>query len=621
MASILEIIVSQKKQGSGIKKSEKDVKSLDKSLKNMKVAMVAGAASAVAIGVALKKAFDLGREGAVVAQTAESFDFLLEKIGVAPDLLDDLRASARGTVDDMTLMSSTMTLVAGAGDELGAALLQSTPQLLDIAKAANKLNPALGDTAFFYESIATGVKRAQPLILDNLGLTIKVGAANEAFAAKLGKSVDALTAEEKQMAILEDVFRAGDEIIKQVGGNTDAATDSFDRLTVALKNSGDEAKKSLFVGIEPLVEGLANSVETHNLFTKARKEGLITEEEMIDLIVDSTTALELNEAATELLTERSEARAIVLERTAQFERQFARGLGDTAGAAKEAGDELEQTEEQLLAFENALKTAEAAGQSMRDALTDPISVRVTVDAPDMIQQLGLNELGITNIEDSIPLIMSPVLDKEDAARFAREAELIEVAAQVRVEAIEVPDAIKQLVADGIAPNSTQAREMLQPLLDISPEAFNVMGQILKSKLVNAVNDAAREMRESLLSAFRPAVSPLLDAVEKIKALHNSTIVIKVNFERGFNIPEGKHGLDMTVPAGFPNDSFPVLASSGERVQITPAGATTTSNLTTGDISVNVAAGTDGGGIVDEIMDELGRRVRQASSSGAGFVGS
>lgn len=34
---------------------------------------------------------------------------------------------------------------------------------------------------------------------------------------------------------------------------------------------------------------------------------------------------------------------------------------------------------------------------------------------------------------------------------------------------------------------------------------------------------------------------------------------------------GQAGLDLTVPPGFPGDSFPVFASSGERVQITPAG--------------------------------------------------
>jgi len=153
--------------------------------------------------IAGKALFDLGERGAIVEQTGESFDFLIEKLELAPDLLDQLSDAALGTVDRMTLMGGVATLLAGTTDELGNRLGNATPQLLEIAKAANKLNPQLGDTAFMFESIATGVKRAQPLILDNLGLTIKVGAANEAMAKELGKSVEALTAEEKAMAILK----------------------------------------------------------------------------------------------------------------------------------------------------------------------------------------------------------------------------------------------------------------------------------------------------------------------------------------------------------------------------------------------------------------------------------
>jgi hypothetical protein len=37
------------------------------------------------------------------------------------------------------------------------------------------------------------------------------------------------------------------------------------------------------------------------------------------------------------------------------------------------------------------------------------------------------------------------------------------------------------------------------------------------------------------------------------------------------IPGGAQGLNMVVPGGFPNDTFPVLASSGEHILITPEG--------------------------------------------------
>ena len=218
-----------------------------------------GIAAGIATGafLAIQKAFEFGRKGALVTQTGESFEFLLEKIGAAPDLLGQLREASKGTITDLDLMSSTATLLAGAGDDLAVSLADATPKLMEIAKAANKLNPNLGTTAFMYQSIATGVKRAQPLILDNLGITIKVGEANEAFAKSIGKTVEELTAEEKAMAILAGTLEAGDNLIAQVGGNTDSATDSFDRATVAITEAGDAIKTKFAPFLARAAEGLS----------------------------------------------------------------------------------------------------------------------------------------------------------------------------------------------------------------------------------------------------------------------------------------------------------------------------------------------------------------------------
>ena len=244
--NVIEIILKGVDKSSGMfKDATKEGNKFGDSIKGLTKA-AAGASAAIGIvGVTMKKAFDLGREGAAIEQTAQSFDFLIQQMRAAPDLLDQLTAASNNTISTFELQASTMKLLAGATGDLGPALAAATPRLLEIAKAANKLNPSLGTTSFLYESIATGVKRAQPLILDNLGLTLKVGAANEAYAAELGKTVDQLTAQEKTIAILNATLAAGDEMIKQVGGDTTALTDDFDQLTVALKELADEGKKKL----------------------------------------------------------------------------------------------------------------------------------------------------------------------------------------------------------------------------------------------------------------------------------------------------------------------------------------------------------------------------------------
>jgi len=234
--------------------------------------------------IAGKAIFEMGKQGAAVIQTGESFDFLLKKLDLAPDLLEQLREASRGTVDDMTLMSGTATLLAGTSDELGKKMGNLTPKLMEIAKAANKLNPSLGDTAFMYQSIATGIKRAQPLILDNLGLTIKVGEANEAMAKSLGKTVEELTAEEKAMAILNDTMRAGDLLIDQVGGTTESAADEMERMEANVTNLKNEILTGLVPSIGSAVEFGNKWIVSNNLqedaiaaVNQAQADGIITQ--------------------------------------------------------------------------------------------------------------------------------------------------------------------------------------------------------------------------------------------------------------------------------------------------------------------------------------------------------
>lgn len=219
-----------------------------------------------------QKAFELGQAGAQVTQTAESFDLLLQKVGAAPDLLSQLQEASRGTVDDMKLMSATSTLLAGTQGDLAKALADSTPQLMEIAKAAQKLNPSLGDTTFLYESLATGIKRASPLILDNLGLTISIEKAYADYALTLGKTAEALTAEEQKMALLTATLETGKTMIDQVGGSTESATDSIARMETAIKNTSDALKAQLAPSISNAADAIYYFLEGQNKIADALKE-------------------------------------------------------------------------------------------------------------------------------------------------------------------------------------------------------------------------------------------------------------------------------------------------------------------------------------------------------------
>lgn len=199
---------------------------------------------------AVKAVYDAAGEGAKAAQLGASFQ------GIGGDLTA-LQAAAGGTIDDMTLMGSTLTLVAGASDELQASMLDAAPQLIEIARAASKLNPSLGDTASMYQSLGLGIKRSSPMILDNLGLTIKIEEANQNYAAALGKTVEELTGAERQQALLNETIRAGSVLIEQAGGSVESQADAWAVMTTNIKNATDAAKVNLAEAVGPTINRMA----------------------------------------------------------------------------------------------------------------------------------------------------------------------------------------------------------------------------------------------------------------------------------------------------------------------------------------------------------------------------
>ena len=89
----------------------------------------------------------------------------------------------------------------------------------------------------------------------------------------------------------------------------------------------------------------------------------------------------------------------------------------------------------------------------------------------------------------------------------------------------------------------------------------------------------------------------------------------VGLEEGVKIG-GANGLDMIVPPGYPNDSFPVWAQSGERVTITPAGQTT--NM--GGVTIVIQGVTDPEANARAMARILAQQARGLTQSGAALMG-
>lgn len=212
---------------------------------------------------AFQAAFDFAKLGAEFSQIQQAFDSMTRQAGVSADgLVSELQRASARTVSEMELISSA-----------NRALLFDIPaeelsNLMEIARAsATATGGAVSD---MFDDIVTGIARGSPMILDNLGLTLKIGEATEAYAASLGKSAAELTAAERSQAILNATLEAGEDLINRVG---DAAAELTDLERVQQYEAAWQDLKVTFAGI--LAESLTPMLENMTAFVGQINEAII----------------------------------------------------------------------------------------------------------------------------------------------------------------------------------------------------------------------------------------------------------------------------------------------------------------------------------------------------------
>lgn len=198
------------------------------------------------------------REGMIVAQSADNFERLAGGAENATAQMTALQRASGGMISDMALQQGAVMAVAGASDELAASLEGALPQLVEIAVAAQRLQPAAGDVNYFFESIITGIKRGSPMIIDNLGITMKLGEAYESYAASIGKAADELTANEQKVAIMNEVLRSGATIIEQAGSAAEVAGGQIGVMDANIENMTNNIKTRALPFLDAFAAGMNN---------------------------------------------------------------------------------------------------------------------------------------------------------------------------------------------------------------------------------------------------------------------------------------------------------------------------------------------------------------------------
>src|SRR5262245_43226400 len=174
---------------------------------------------------------DAAAQGVKFGQLSTGFDQLTTSVGLSSDaMLRMSRTATKGLVSDLDLIqSSNKALLLG--------LPVTEKAMGEMAGAAVTLGRAMGqDAAKSLDDLITALGRSSPMILDNLGLSVKVGEANAIYAAQLGKTADALTDAEKKQAFFNAAMDAARTKTEALGGIQLTVTDQLSRLATTLGN-------------------------------------------------------------------------------------------------------------------------------------------------------------------------------------------------------------------------------------------------------------------------------------------------------------------------------------------------------------------------------------------------
>lgn len=171
---------------------------------------------------ALGSGWELAKQGSQLKEARSSFDDYTRSVGASSDqIISKLKQASGGTIDDMSLIitaSKSMSLgVTQDADKMGNLLLI----------ARNKARLFGMDTTQAFNDIVTGIGRASPLILDNLGIRIPAG---------FEKMTEGMSDAEKVAKLFELTLIEGNKQLSDMGGLTNSSADDIRAFEAEVTN-------------------------------------------------------------------------------------------------------------------------------------------------------------------------------------------------------------------------------------------------------------------------------------------------------------------------------------------------------------------------------------------------
>ena len=143
---------------------------------------------------------------------------------------------------------------------IGTAAGLSADQLERLGGAAKDASIVLGrDVTDSFNRLVRGVTKAEPELLDELGIILRLKDATETYAASLGKSASDLTQFEKSQAVANDVLTQAEKKYGEIIDIVDPSINQFNAFGKAFDDIVNSIKTGLNALLGPIAEILAKN--------------------------------------------------------------------------------------------------------------------------------------------------------------------------------------------------------------------------------------------------------------------------------------------------------------------------------------------------------------------------
>ena len=145
---------------------------------------------------------------------------------------------------------------------IGTAAGVTSSQLTRLAEAAKNVSFALGrDLTDSFNRLVRGVTKAEPELLDELGIILRLEPATQKYAQAIGKSVSELNAFERTQAVTNEVLDQAESKFAAIAIMMDEDATALARFTKSFDELLNTFKIGLIKGLVPVLEFLTKNTE------------------------------------------------------------------------------------------------------------------------------------------------------------------------------------------------------------------------------------------------------------------------------------------------------------------------------------------------------------------------